>query len=57
MKVLLSEVELRVAELAADATELEAIAEALGIPASEAGGLLEAVYRKLGPPPKNPAPR
>lgn len=49
MTVLLTEAELRVAELAADATEIDAIAEALGIPAPEAAGLLETVYRKLGP--------
>ncbi|WP_329051320.1 hypothetical protein OG738_04065 [Amycolatopsis sp. NBC_01488] len=49
MTVLLTEAELRVAELAADATALDAIAEALGIPPDEAAGLLETVYRKLGP--------
>ncbi|WP_284746757.1 hypothetical protein [Amycolatopsis sp. RTGN1] len=49
MTVLLTEAELRVAELAADATGIEAIAEALGVRADEAAGLLETVYRKLGP--------
>ncbi|MEU8632866.1 hypothetical protein AB0C38_11910 [Amycolatopsis sp. NPDC048633] len=49
MNELLTEVELRVAELAADATEIEAIAEALKVGPDEAAGLLETVYRKLGP--------
>jgi DNA-binding CsgD family transcriptional regulator len=46
---LLTEAELRVAELAANATAIEAIAQALGVRPEEAAGLLEAVYRKLGP--------
>ncbi|MFJ9784790.1 hypothetical protein ACIRSS_34820 [Amycolatopsis sp. NPDC101161] len=49
MTVLLTETELKVAELAADATAIEAIAEKLGIAAGDAAGLLETVYRKLGP--------
>ncbi|MEV6648662.1 hypothetical protein [Amycolatopsis sp. NPDC051371] len=49
MNVLFTAAELRVAELAADATEIEAIAEALGVRPEEAAGLLETVYRKLGP--------
>ncbi|MEU0791573.1 hypothetical protein ABZ342_16005 [Amycolatopsis sp. NPDC005961] len=48
MNVLLTEAELRVAELAADATGIEAIAEALGLRPAEAAGILETVYRKLG---------
>lgn len=48
MTLLLTEVELRVAELAADATGIEAIAEVLGVRPAEAAGLLETVYRKLG---------
>jgi hypothetical protein len=49
VNVLLTEVELRVAELAADATGIEAIAQVLGVRPDEAAGLLETVYRKLGP--------
>lgn len=49
MTVLLTEAELRVAELAADATGIEAIAEALGVRPEDAAGVLETVYRKLGP--------
>lgn len=52
MNALLTEIELKVAELAADATAIETIAEKLGIAAADAAGLLEAVYRKLGPHPK-----
>lgn len=48
MNALLTEAELRVADLAANATAIEAIAEALGVAATEAAALLEAVYRKLG---------
>jgi predicted urease superfamily metal-dependent hydrolase len=48
VRVLLTETELRVAELAADATEIEAIAAVLGVRPAEAAGLLETVYRKLG---------
>jgi DNA-binding CsgD family transcriptional regulator len=48
VRVLLTETELRVAELAADATEIDAIAAALGVGPAEAAGLLETVYRKLG---------
>jgi hypothetical protein len=48
-RVLLSEIELRVAELAAAATAVEAIAAALGLRRAEAAGLLETVYRSLGP--------
>jgi hypothetical protein len=46
--VLLSEIELRVAELAAAATAVEAIAAALDLRPGEVAGLLETVYRKLG---------
>ncbi|MFJ7218824.1 hypothetical protein [Amycolatopsis sp. NPDC098790] len=49
MNALLTETELKVAELAADATAIDAIAEKLGIAAPDAAGLLETVYRKLGP--------
>ena len=52
MTVLLTETELKVAELAADATAIEAIAEKLGITTADAAGLLETVYRKLGPAPR-----
>jgi len=48
VNALLTEAELRVADLAANATAIEAIAEALGVAAAEAVALLEAVYRKLG---------
>jgi hypothetical protein len=48
-RVLLSEIELRVADLAAAATAVEAIAAALGLRPAEAAELLETVYRKLGP--------
>jgi hypothetical protein len=48
--VLLNEVELRVAELAARSTGVEAIAAALGLLPDVAARHLETVYRKLGPP-------
>ncbi|WNV85364.1 hypothetical protein [Umezawaea sp. Da 62-37] len=48
--MLLNELELRVAELAAHSTGVEAIAAALGLLPDEAARHLEAVYRKLGPP-------
>jgi len=47
--VVLSETELRVAELAAAGLAVETIAEALGVPPDVAAGQLRAVYRKLGP--------
>jgi uncharacterized protein (DUF2164 family) len=49
VNVLLDETELKVAELAAAATAIDAIAEKLGIGTADAAGLLETVYRKLGP--------
>ncbi len=48
--MLLTEVELRVAELAAHSKGVEAIAAALGLLPDEAAQHLETVYRKLGPP-------
>jgi DNA-binding NarL/FixJ family response regulator len=46
--VVLSEIELRVAELAAAGLAVETIAEALGLTPSAAAAQLRAVYRKLG---------
>lgn len=47
--MLLNEIELRVAELAACSTAVEAIAAALDLLPDEAAAHLETVYRKLGP--------
>lgn len=49
MTVLLTEAELRVAELALAATPIEGIAETLGVRPEDAAAVLETVYRKLGP--------
>lgn len=46
--MVLSETELRVAELAAAGLAVEMIADALGVPPDVAAGQLRAVYRKLG---------
>jgi len=47
--VVLSEIELRVAELAAAGLAVETMAEALGVSPAAAAAHLTAVYRKLGP--------
>jgi hypothetical protein len=49
----LNEIELRVAELAAHATGVEAIAAALNLLPNEAAATLETLYRKLGPPTRS----
>lgn len=46
--MVLSEIELRVAELAADGLAVERIAEALGVSPDAAAAHLRSVYRKLG---------
>ncbi|MEV6875989.1 hypothetical protein [Amycolatopsis sp. NPDC051128] len=46
--MVLSETELRVAELVAAGVAVELIADALGVPLDVAAGQLRAVYRKLG---------
>lgn len=46
--MVLSEIELRVAELAAAGLAVETIAEALGLTPSAAAAQLRAVYLKLG---------
>lgn len=46
--MLLSEIELRVAELAACGTAIRAIGEALDVPADVVADHLRNVYRKLG---------
>ncbi|WIY03029.1 hypothetical protein QRX60_03925 [Amycolatopsis mongoliensis] len=48
-RALLTEVEVRVAELALAAPGIEAVAEALGVRPEDATVVLETVYRKLGP--------
>ncbi|GAA3548201.1 hypothetical protein GCM10022222_34740 [Amycolatopsis ultiminotia] len=49
--MVLTELELRVAELAAAGTPAPAIAEALGVSANAVAVHLTAIYRKLGPGP------
>ncbi|MEO6091112.1 MAG: hypothetical protein ABIQ18_49210 [Umezawaea sp.] len=50
---MLNEIELRVAELAAHAAGVEAIAATLNLLPNEAAATLETIYRKLGPPTRS----